>query len=337
MTVVLGFICAGIAVVCFGSNFVPVKKFETGDGMFFQWIMCTAIWLSGFAVHIYQGFPEFQPLAMLGGFLWCTGNVMVVPIVKMIGLSLGILLWGTANLIMGWSSGTFGLFGLEKETVPMPVLNYVGVSLAVLSIGSFVLVKSDASTKRKSTLEEEEAFIVNTRITQVEEPEKQNWIDKLSPSTKRIVGISLSIISGIFYGVNFDPPTYLMDHGGSKDGLDYVFSHFCGIYITSTLFFVIYCIAKKNKPEVYPSCILPGLLCGLLWSIADICWFVANANLAMVVAFPIISTGPGMVASLWGIFAFKEIQGRRNYLILAGSFGLTISASVLITLSKVLK
>ena len=28
----VGFICAGVAVVFFGSNFVPVKKFETGDG-----------------------------------------------------------------------------------------------------------------------------------------------------------------------------------------------------------------------------------------------------------------------------------------------------------------
>ena len=31
--VYVGFICAGVAVVFFGSNFVPVKKFETGDGM----------------------------------------------------------------------------------------------------------------------------------------------------------------------------------------------------------------------------------------------------------------------------------------------------------------
>lgn len=38
---------------------------------------------------------------------------MVVPIVKMIGLSLGLLIWGATNLIMGWSSGTFGLFGLK--------------------------------------------------------------------------------------------------------------------------------------------------------------------------------------------------------------------------------
>ncbi len=32
--VYVGFICAGVGVVFFGSNFVPVKKFETGDGMY---------------------------------------------------------------------------------------------------------------------------------------------------------------------------------------------------------------------------------------------------------------------------------------------------------------
>ncbi len=29
----LGFLGAAIAIVFFGSNFIPVKKFETGDGM----------------------------------------------------------------------------------------------------------------------------------------------------------------------------------------------------------------------------------------------------------------------------------------------------------------
>ena len=28
----LGYICALIAIVCFGSNFIPVKKYDTGDG-----------------------------------------------------------------------------------------------------------------------------------------------------------------------------------------------------------------------------------------------------------------------------------------------------------------
>ena len=32
----LGFVCCGIAILFFGSNFIPVKKFDSGDGMFFQ-------------------------------------------------------------------------------------------------------------------------------------------------------------------------------------------------------------------------------------------------------------------------------------------------------------
>lgn len=39
---------------------------------------------------------------MLGGALWCLGNVTVVPIVNSIGLSLGILLWGLSNMLVGW-------------------------------------------------------------------------------------------------------------------------------------------------------------------------------------------------------------------------------------------
>lgn len=30
-----------IAVLFFGSNFIPIKKYETGDGMFFQFVVCT--------------------------------------------------------------------------------------------------------------------------------------------------------------------------------------------------------------------------------------------------------------------------------------------------------
>lgn len=33
-----------------------------------------------------------------------TGNIAVVPIVKAIGLGLGILIWGSSSLLMGWAS-----------------------------------------------------------------------------------------------------------------------------------------------------------------------------------------------------------------------------------------
>ena len=43
-------------------------------GLFFQWIMCSAIWLVGVCVQAIRDFPTFYPLAMLGGMLWATGQ-----------------------------------------------------------------------------------------------------------------------------------------------------------------------------------------------------------------------------------------------------------------------
>lgn len=40
---------------------------------------------------------------------------------------------GVRVQVMGWASGTFGLFGLHQQTVSWPVLNYIGVATAVLS------------------------------------------------------------------------------------------------------------------------------------------------------------------------------------------------------------
>jgi len=183
---------------------------------------------------------------------------------------------------------------------------------------------------------DENQNLINDNFSIPEEKEETSWVDKLSLTQKRIIGVALSIISGILYGVNFNPPTYLMEHGGSTNGLDYVFSHFCGIWITSTAYFLIYCVIKKNNPVLYPKVVLPAMISGVLWSMADISWFVANQNLLMVVAFPIIATGPGVVASLWGIFAFREVKGKRNLLILCLAFGFTIVGVIFIALSKIL-
>ena len=36
----IGYIGIATAVLFFGSNFIPIKKYETGDGMFFQFVVC---------------------------------------------------------------------------------------------------------------------------------------------------------------------------------------------------------------------------------------------------------------------------------------------------------
>ena len=98
-------------------------------------------------------------------------------------------------------------------------------------------------------------------------------------------------------------------------GLDYVFSTFCGVYLGSTVYLLFYCIYKKNFPKVYPRVILPGFIAGLMWSVATACWFVANKVLSEAVAFPIVSTGPGIITAILGVFVFHEIKVRGLLLI----------------------
>lgn len=58
---------------------------------------------------------------------------------------------------MGWASGTFGLFGIHAQSVPNPLLNYVGVVLAVIGGLSFAFVKPTLDdTKHGDAIELEE-------------------------------------------------------------------------------------------------------------------------------------------------------------------------------------
>lgn len=150
----VGWIGVAIAVAFFGSNFIPVKKFDTGDGntsvklspslspslplspgMFFQWVLCIGIWLVGLVVNIARLQPPFFLPTLLGGFLWTTGNklcaglegplppspplslslplspslppgnLMAVPVIKLIGLTMGLTTWGVTNMLSGWFTG----------------------------------------------------------------------------------------------------------------------------------------------------------------------------------------------------------------------------------------
>ena len=75
----------------------------------------------------------------------------------------------------------------------------------------------------------------------------------MAPSTKKIVGVTLSIASGLCYGCNFLPPQYLVDHhaeGHSDDLVSYILSHFTGILGMTLLFFIAYCWCAYRLLEV---------------------------------------------------------------------------------------
>ena len=63
------------------SSFIPV------DGVAFQWVMCISIWCVGLILQMVKertADQKFYAYAMIGGALWCTGNMCVVPVIKTI-------------------------------------------------------------------------------------------------------------------------------------------------------------------------------------------------------------------------------------------------------------
>jgi glucose uptake protein GlcU len=73
-----------------------------------------------------------------------------------------------------------------------------------------------------------------------------------------------------------------------------------------------------------------------MWATAQSLAFLGSSIVGFVISFPIFSTIPGLIGSLWGILVFKEIKGIRNYL----AFGLAaflVSGSVVsVSLSQAL-
>ncbi|KAL1777536.1 transmembrane protein 144 [Sigmodon hispidus] len=338
-----GYLSSAVAILLFGSNFVPLKKYDTGDGMFLQWVLCAAIWLVALVVNLILRAPKFWPFAMLGGCIWATGNIAVIPIIKTIGLGLGILIWGSFNTLTGWASSRFGWFGIDPEEVSNPMLNYFGAGLSIVSAFTFLFIKSNLPNTPCSI--DNTPLMTEAVINTAEDPcADSSWVDRLSTTNHRIVGCSLAVISGILYGSTFVPILYIKDHskrndsiyaGASQYDLDYVFAHSSGIFLTSTVYFVAYCVAMKNRPKLYPKAVLPGFLSGVLWAIATCCWFIANHSLSAVISFPVITAGPGFIAALWGIFIFKEIQGLRNYLLMTLAFCVILTGALCTAFSKI--
>ncbi|XP_050983698.1 transmembrane protein 144b isoform X2 [Labeo rohita] len=310
-----GFVACVISVLLYGSYFVPVKTVDTGDGMFFQWICCSAIWFVGLVVDTLFRPSRAHPAAMLGGALWATGNITAVPVVKFIGLGLGILLWGSSGLLIGWASSRFGWFGLHPEDVSKPILNYCGAGLCLLSAIIFFFVKSDV--QKRSSTESMPLLIDDRRLNPDSTSPSDSWVDTISPKSKRVFGCILAIFSGVLYGSSFVPVFYIKVHatnnssmftGSSQNEIDYCFAHYSGIFLMSTVYFLAYCAVMKNRPRIYPRAILPGFLSGLMWGLATYAWLMANYYLSAVITFPIINAGYGLVAALWGSVVFKEVK-----------------------------
>lgn len=246
---------------------------------------------------------------------------------------------------LGWASGHFGWFGLIPENVEKPVLNYIGVGIACLSGIAFLAIRTMKQEATVEDLEEQQPILAPPPITTTTSNDApiETATSAATPPKNlslRMIGCLLAIIAGIFFGFIFIPVTYIQDHpfdqyeNASKNGLHYVFAMYSGIFLASTFYYIVYLAYKGNRPYLHIQSVLPAVVSGVMWGIAQAGFLVANSVLSQTISFPLITIGPSTMAILWSIFYFKEISGRRNYWIILGGTLLRILSATLIVLSK---
>ncbi|CAI5448226.1 unnamed protein product [Caenorhabditis angaria] len=325
---ITGTICAIISTLTFGSTYVPLKWFDKSDGLYFQWIQSIGQLLIGILIQLFIEPCPLHPIAMLSGMFYSIGNSLTVFIMDGVGLAIGYLLWNTVTCVCGWAVTRFGLFGNPQQLPHSNWLNILGVITVCLGGAIYAPIKHVPTKVRPSPW---------TEIDSEKDQENEIVFHREVSFSRRLLCLVLTIFVGFLYGNFLTPINWIIANevGSRQDVEAYIFSYCVGSFLTSTVIFIIYGCIKKNQPLINPELSLPSIMSGLLYGTAITTFFMANQHLDQVIAYPILSKAPGIIVSLWAIFLFKEIQGKRNILQLYLGIFVTLLGIAFISMSKV--
>ncbi|CAF1454949.1 unnamed protein product [Didymodactylos carnosus] len=339
----VGYIGVLVAVGFFGSFLVPAQKLRIHDSFSYQFFMSVGIWTTGLLINLILQSTVFFPLVLIGGFLWASGNILSLHVIQINGVGLSMLLWSTTNVLLGWASGRWGWFGLMPDKIFSPYLNYVGVAITCVSGLIFFNIKTDKQKIESDTKLNGNVDVMS--LTPLNEgvevnPTIQSSSKKLYTRKFRLLASLLAIIAGSFFGLTFTPSTYIQHHPekypySSNNGLDYCFSMYSGVLLTSFVYYSFNIIIKHNQPFMIESkTIFPAFSSGIMWGLGQAGFLVANSVLNQAIAFPLVIAGPSCVAVIWALFYFKDMSGIRNYVYISVGIILRIGAAILIVFSK---
>jgi len=144
-----GYFSVLAAAVFFGIQYVPVKKHDIYDGTVFQWFMCSGILFTGIMLGTLSAgaVPRVAFIDLLGGMFWTAQNMLLMPVVKLLGLGLGFAIYSVTNVLSGYLIGRFGLFGNVPDPGHIPWLRDSGAACLVLSIAVMVSIQPDSDSE----------------------------------------------------------------------------------------------------------------------------------------------------------------------------------------------
>ena len=334
-TTLINYALSTVAVVFYSASNIPIKSHDCGDGVYFVWLTSITIFVSGFICNWIRNFPPFHIEPAIGGVLMFIGQVLNVAIIRLFGLGIPTLLYSIIVVMVGWVMSVVGFLGMEKATFYEPYFNYIGLVFCLISIVAFSLIKVN-----ETQLATPAANIFPKFSDQFFNSFGRSQQNLLKSIILKFLVLLLATAIGLCYGTQF-LPTYILlarsknDSRLSSDPLDYIFPQTVGVLVGGTAILAVYCVIKRNRPFVNQRLVLPGLLSGALLGGGTVFWGYSSYKLSPAVSYPLVSVGSPALSTLYGICCFREIKGRRNYIILAaGLVPMTIGV-ILVGLSQI--
>nr|CCA22985.1 conserved hypothetical protein [Albugo laibachii Nc14] len=167
-------------------------------------------------------------------------------------------------------------------------------------------------------------------------------MDATAERKRQLVGTLLAILLGAILSTSLIPFVHWQQdcepHDRSNaavmatcNPLNFVFSQCLGIYLTSTIAFLLYSLFhrfvwRKSMPR---SVMRPAYVCGVLWALGLTGQLFSAGVIGFDQVYPLSSIGPAIVSMLWSAVYFKEIQGIPNLCILAVATSMVLLGTIL--------
>lgn len=296
----LGIIAGCLLVIALGASFLAIEKIGVAlaQGVFGGTaILVSYIW----GVIIFQEKVNNIGLSVIG---------IILLILGVIGIAANKRISQKFNKQQLQQSKQFQ----QSEQPPQEPLLSSSVSA---SSSSF----SDSPSPNRFS-----AFDITSVTNEIQEENEESSYDK------SIRGIIWAIVVGISGGSILAPSHYAEPE---EKGLAFIPSFGIGTIIASPLLSILwFTIVEKSIPPLHLSTIPIGLFSGILWNISNICAIIAIPILGYGVAYPILQCAlfvAGktfnnlfillyfiiliilnlfLLIGIWGIFIFKEIEGK---------------------------
>lgn len=243
-----------------------------------------------FVTDLSQADTKSIVYAMLGGALWNLGNLLLVAAIAYAGMSVAFPIGGGIAWIAGIGVNVIVEIMDTGKTAGNPVFLVIGATIIIIAIIlSAISYRKLAKEKQKKSLK----------------------------------GILLSIAAGLviasYYGIMVRSLDNQMVHGGAGSLTPYTAIFFLAIgVVISTIplnaLFMRYPVQgepvhiREYFKERNLRTHFAGILGGIIWTIGIVASFMTLGVASPAISYALGNAAP-VVASIWGIFIWKEFKG----------------------------